>query len=251
MSYSVDYSGEHPEQSNIASGEYPPQTIRYIEVPRRGIAIPSIVKTFTTFLLGGAALFSLETMGPVQFRPSTIMGTYDSRVEEQVKAAEMCVSGRFEGWAAQVKVSAEQNVEQYKSKSQAVIAAYQAGVERAKVFAQLTGQLQSQLAGAQLARVSGEQAGEVGMISMGRVFGDIMNAFAPGSGDPFQNYAEMTHNRLETELEDAVLKGAKVTIEGWDTGLPPVIDLQRQLDSIQPMKVPPMPSLGPDPSSDR
>jgi len=252
MTYRVDYTGDNSDNGNVLpeSSSTAPE-IRYVEMPRRGFAVPSIVKTSAAFLLGGAVLFGLEARGPVELRPSTLMGTYDARVEEQVKAAELRVQGRYEAWAAQVKASAEQNVEQYKSKSQGVITAYQAGVERAKIFAQLTGQLQSQLAGAQLSRVSGEQAGEVGMISMGRVIGDFMNVFDEGSGDPFHNWAEQTHNRLETELEDAVLKGAKVAIDGWDTGLPAVSDLQRQLDSIEPMQVPPMPSLGPDPVSGR
>lgn len=251
MSYSVDYSGEHPEQTNIVSGEYPPQAIRYIEVPRRGIAIPSIVKTFTTFLLGGAALFSLETMGPVQFRPSTIMGTYDSRVEEQVKAAEMRVQGRYEAWAVQVKANAEQNVEQYKAKTNGLITAYNGTMDRAKTYAQLTGQLQSQLAQGQLNRTSGEQSGEVGLISLGRMIGVIANGFDPGAGDGLMNWAEVSSDRLRDELDDAVINGRRVSIEGWDTGLPSSAELQRQLDSIQPIKIPPMPSLGPDHSSDR
>ncbi|MFZ2996031.1 hypothetical protein [Sphingobium sp.] len=252
MTYRIDYTGDNSDNGNaVVEAENPQPIIRYVEKPRRGFAVPSIVKTTAAFLLGGAVLFGMETAGPVEFRPSTLMGTYDARVEEQVKAAEMRVQGRYEGWAAQVKASAEQNVEQYKMKSQGVITAYQAGVERAKIFAQLTGQLQSQLAGAQLSRVSGEQSGEVGMISMGRVIGDFMNVFDSGSGDPFHHWAENTQNRLETELEDAVLKGAKVAIDGWDTGLPAVSDLQRQLDAIEPMKVPPMPSLGPDPVSGR
>ena len=252
MTYRIDYTGDNSDNGNavVEAGNVAPE-IRYVEMPRRGFAIPSIVKTSAAFLLGGAVLFGLEARGPFELRPSTLMGTYDSRIEEQVKAAELRVQGRYEAWSSLVKASAEQKIDQYKSKTQSVITTYQAGIDRAKIFAQLTGQLQSQLAGAQLSRVGGQQAGEVGMISMGRVFGDLMNVFDEGSGDPFHHWAENTHKRLEAELEDAVLKGATVAIDGWDTGLPPVSELQGQLDAIEPLKVPPMPSLGPDPASGR
>lgn len=252
MTYRIDYTGDDSDNGDaVAGSHYPSPEIRYVEMPRRGFGIPSIVKTSAAFLLGGAVLFGLEAQGPVEFRPSTLMGTYDSRVEEQVKAAEMRVQGRYEGWAAQVKASAEQNVEQYKAKTNGFIAAYQGGLDRAKTYAQLTGQLQSQLTQAQLNRTSGEQAGEVGIISFGRIIGIVANGFQPGAGDGLMDWAGDNSDRLRRELDDAVMNGQRVSIEGWDTGLPSAAELQRQLDEVEPLKVPPMPALGPEHGSDR
>ncbi|MBB4858171.1 hypothetical protein HNO88_001490 [Novosphingobium chloroacetimidivorans] len=252
MTYRIDYTGDDSDNSNVvAASHYTAPEIRYIEMPRRGFGIPSIVKTSAALLLGGAVLFGLEAQGPVELRPSTLMGTYDSRIEEQVKAAEMRVQGRYEGWAAQVKASAEQNVEQYKAKTNGLIAAYQGGLDRAKTYAQLTGQLQSQLVGAQLSRTGNEQSLEVALISWGRLLGTGLNIYHPGSGDQVMGWAEVNSDRLEGELNDAVLKGQRVSIEGWDTGLPSAAELQRQLDDVEPLKVPPMPALGPEHGSDR
>lgn len=252
MTYRIDYTGDDSDNGNaVAGSHYPAPEIRYVEMPRRGFGIPSIVKTSAAFLLGGAVLFGLEAQGPVEFRPSTLMGTYDSRVEEQVKAAEMRVQGRYEGWAAQVKASAEQNVEQYKAKTNGFIAAYQGGLDRAKTYAQLTGQLQSQLVGAQLSRTGSEQSLEVALLSWGRVIGTVMNAYENGSGDMVMDWADINSDRLGRELDSAVMNGQRVSIEGWDTGLPSAAELQQQLDDVEPLKVPPMPALGPEHGSDR
>jgi hypothetical protein len=253
MTYNIEYTGPDSGADNavFAGGNVPPPVIRYVEVQRRGFVIPSIVKTSAAFLLGGAVLFGLEAKGPFELRPSTLMGTYDSRLEEQIKAAEMRVQGRYEVWGTQVKAAAEQNVEQYKVKTQGVLAAYQGGIDRSKTYAQLIGQLQSQLVGAQLGRVAGQQSGEVAVISIGRIIGAAANGFSPGSGDGMMIWAEGTSEKLKRELDDAVINGQKVSIEGWDTGLPSVSDLQRQLDSIEPMKVPPLPPLGPEADSGR
>ncbi|MPT47983.1 MAG: hypothetical protein E2598_06125 [Sphingobium sp.] len=112
MSYTVDYSGEHPEQTNIASEDYPPQAIRYIEIPRRGFAIPSIVKTSAAFLMAGGVFFAAEAYAPPQYRPSTIMGTYDARVTAAVKASELQQQVNIELWSASAKIAIAQHEQQ-------------------------------------------------------------------------------------------------------------------------------------------
>ena len=87
--------------------------------------------------------------------------------------------------------------------------------------------------GAQINRLSGEQSGVVGMISFGRMIGGLANAFDPGSGDGVNTWAEGASAQLRSELNDAVMNGQVVSIEGWDTGLPAVRELQRQLDAIE------------------
>lgn len=247
MAYQIEYTGDAPEQN------YQPQPVMpagpvYQVAPRKRFTIPAILKTSAAFVLGAATLFSAEMWGPDWLRPSTPMGIYEASVEARVAEAESRMMAPYQAWAIEVQAEANQRIELYKIKSQGFLAAYQAGVDRAKIYAQMTGNLQSQLVASQLARTSGEQSGEVGLISLGRMFGGIANALEPGAGDDLYKWSSDNSRRLSGEINDAVIKGQRVTIDGWDAGLPDVAKLQSQLDSIEPLKLPPLPQPAPAPT---
>ena len=109
MAYTFDYDGETPEFIGDERDEQG-QRIRYVERSRRRFEIPAILKTSAAFLLGAAALFSAEIWGPEWMMPSTPMGMYEARIEEEVKAAELRVQGRFESWSILYKAAADQRL---------------------------------------------------------------------------------------------------------------------------------------------
>src|SRR3546814_4845808 len=108
MSYRLDYSANHPEQIVQDGASVAAPAIRYVEVPRRGFTFPSILKTTAVFLTGAAALFTWETAAPEGYRISPFMGTYDARIAAAVNAAELQHQSRFDSWAANVKLAADQ-----------------------------------------------------------------------------------------------------------------------------------------------
>jgi hypothetical protein len=246
MEYKMDYSGEMTEQQIIEGGTYPRSIIRYVEAPRRGFVIPSILKTSAVFFLGGGALLGLEMSAPVALRPSTFTGTYEYRVEEQVKAAEMRVQGRYEAWAAQVKAAAEQNVEQYRARTNGMLAAYQASNDRAKTYAEALTRIQGQYVAERMNQTRQTQGTDIAIINFGRLWGRAANLFQPGLGDSALEYSDGLNRQLSKELTDAATQGQTITVDGWNTGLPSASELQHLLDTVKPLTIPPLPPLGPE-----
>ena len=244
MSYTVDYSGDQPEQivHNGEGGSAP--TIQYVEVPRRGFAFPSILKTTAVFLAGAVALFTWETAAPEGYRVSTVMGTYDARIAAAVKAAELQQQGGFDAWAASMKLAADQQAEQYRAVTQGVLANYTASYDQAKIATQAAYEFQGRYASAIMGQKQAEQGTDIGIINAVRGFGRIMNGLQPGAGDGALGYANDLSGQLQDEVTDAARKGAGTPVVDWARGLATPDQVAAKLASIQPLRLPPPPRLG-------
>jgi len=244
MTYRIDYTGDNSENGNavIEGGNAVPE-IRYVEMPRRGFAIPAILKTSTAFVLGAAALFSAEMWGPDWLRPSTPMGHYEAQIEADVKEAELNVQAQYEPYVAQVKATAEKEVEQYKARNQLLLSYYQAGLDRAKFYAEQTAKFQAQVAGAQMDRTRAEQSGVIGLVSFGRVIGELANAYQDGAGDGALEWSQERSNGMADELQRAAQNGVQVRIDGWDADLPDPAIIQMQLTTLPSMQMPAPPVI--------
>src|SRR3546814_11044120 len=64
------------------------------------------------------------------------MGTYDSRIAAAVKAAELQQQSRFDSWAANVKLAADQQSQQYTAVTDGVLTNYTASYDQAKIATQ-------------------------------------------------------------------------------------------------------------------
>jgi len=149
VQYQIDYEDDDPRQSQPSENLPVQSRPRYVEVideKQSRFQIPSILKTASVFVLGALALASAEKYAPDTWRPSTIIGTYDARITSAVKAAELNQQARFEAWAAQVKVASDQNAEAYRAAMNASVANYQAGYDRAKIYAEAATRMQGQYA---------------------------------------------------------------------------------------------------------
>jgi hypothetical protein len=246
VSYSIDYSGERPAQT---SGPLSVAPLGLSQTPlappsrRRRFALPAIMNTALTFGVAGALFFGAEAYAPDAFRPSTAVGTYDSRVTAAVKAAELEQQSKYEAWAAEVKISSEQQVESYRAIHQGMLADYQASLDRGKIFAEATARIQGQYVAARIAQTQMSQSSDQSVINMTRMFGRVMNGLEPGAGDGALRYAGSLSSELSGELEAAATRGVTISIEGWDSGLRSVEDLRRTLESVKPIAIPPPPKL--------
>ena len=244
MSYKVDYSGQEPEQVAYESGGNTAPTIRYIEVPRRGFAFPSILKTTAVFVAGAAVLFTWETAAPEGYRPSTFMGTYDARITAAVKAAELQQQSSFDAWAASVKLAADQQSEQYKAVTQGVLANYTASYDQAKIATQAAYEFQSRYASTIMGQKTAEQGTDIGIINLMRGYGRVMNGLEPGTGDDALGYADDLSGTLKNEVTDAARLGAGTPVVDWAKELATPDEVAAKLASITPLQLPPPPPMG-------
>ena len=246
MSYTVDYSGEKAVQTGRPHSDAPlglSETGLAPSYRRRGFAVPAIVNTVCTFAVAGVLFFGAEAYAPEQFRPSTATGTYAARVEAAVKAAELEQQTHYEEYIAEVRVSAEQQVERFRAQNQGFLAHYQASLDRGKILAEATARLQSQYVAARISQAQMSQSGDQSIINMTRMFGRLANGLEPGAGNGALSYADGLSNQLSRELTDAATSGVTISVEGWDTGLASTDELRRQFDSIPAIEIPPPPPL--------
>ncbi len=79
--------------------------------PKRQFRIPAIVNSALSIMLAGAVFFGMEAVAPERLRPSTLVGTFEGRVEgavaSAVKASELRQQAAFEDYMAQLRVYAD------------------------------------------------------------------------------------------------------------------------------------------------
>ncbi len=242
MTYQITYGDDATAQVDVVANRRP-QPTAINAAPARGFALPSIAKTALIFAAGGGAFFGAEVYAPVAFRPSTVVGTYDARVTAAVKAAELTQQARYESWANQVKLGVEQRAEQFKAFNNAVIARYQATWDRTKIYADATAKIQTQYAAMRMAQTQQAQSTDTGIVNLARLWGRVANTIQPGAGDSALEYARSLSGELSGELTDAATNGVTISVDGWDTGLATVADLQRDLAAIKPVSIPAPPTI--------
>ncbi|HMG46278.1 MAG TPA: hypothetical protein VK614_02310 [Allosphingosinicella sp.] len=247
MDYSLDYAGDVPAQVGAPEpeGHSVPADARRYPRPRRRF-VPSILKTGATFLIASGLFFGAEAFAPSAIRPSTLMGTYEARVQSAVKSAELTQQARYEDWAAEVRVRVAQQSEQFRAVNQSVIARYQATFDRGRMLAEATARIQSQYVGARMAQAQAMQGSDLAVVNMARLFGRIANLVDSGNGDSAMAYAGNLGNELSSELTQAATQGVTISVEGWNTGLASVEELRRDIEAVQPITIPPPPRLGPE-----
>ena len=245
MTYRIDYSDPNPGDDGVViEGENYAPVYRYANPPKRGFRVPSIVKTATTFLTAGAVFFAVESYAPVQFRPSTIMGTYDARVASAVKGAELQQQAKFEGWAATVKIASAQHEQEYKAATEGVLQNFSAAYDQNKVVKSALMQLQNSFVQQRMGQVIAQQQTDTSIINFTRLFGRIANGIEDGAGDTSLQYADGLSSELAKELLNATLAGVQVDLRGADTTLPTPDQVRSELGKIKPFELPPVPDLG-------
>lgn len=245
--YSVDYSGDEPVQTVSPSPPANDNEQRqggYEYRPSRGFRVPNILKTAVVFMSGATLLFGLEMHAPPGFRPSTFMGTYDARIAAAVKAAELQQQSRFDAWAVQLKLAADQRAEQYKTVAQGVLANYNATYDQAKIYAEATTQMQGRLAASIIAQKQGEHGADIGIINLARMWGQLGGLIDENSAEMALQYADNRSAELSAELIKAAQIGAQADITGWNVNIASPQDVAATLATIKPLEIPPLPSLG-------
>ena len=174
------------------------------------------MKTAATVTVAASIFFGVEMFAPSAFKPSTLVGSYDARIQAAVKAAELQQQSEYDAWLEQVRLVNAQNQENYRAANQAALGYYQASYDRARVYAEATARIQGDLANAQIRLSSQTRGGERGISNFSRTIGQLINVFSPGAGDAAIQYGDDLADSLSADLNAAAMSGATVSIEGWD-----------------------------------
>ena len=243
MAYTIEYSGDAQEADGIVPGQSQPG-IRYVEVERRRFEIPSILKTGIAFVFATGVFFSCEAYAPPEFRPSTIMGTYDSRVTAAVKASELQQQAKFESWSANVKLAVSQHEQEYKAATDGVLGNFSAAYERNKVVKSALMQMQNGYVQQVMGQVVARQQTDNSVINLARLWGRFSNAIDEGSGNSSLAYANNVGSELSDELLRATRAGVQVDLNDEDDPLPTPAEVRTELAKIKPLQLPPPPVIG-------
>ena len=249
--YQIDYGDAGSRQADAPSNLPVVSRPRNVEVidrePRRGFRMPSILKTASVFALGALALAGAEKYAPDEWRPSTIIGTFDARVASAVKAAELNQQAQLDAWAAQARIATEQNAEQYRAAMAATNANYQAVYDRAKIYAEAATRIQGEYARMRMSQANAQSGAETGIINLVRMIGHGANALDAGSGDDALAYSDAMSRDLSNRMTAAAMEGSRIDVTGWDTGLPSPESVRADIARFRPVPIPPPPVLSEQP----
>jgi len=249
MTYRIDYTGDNSDNGNaVVEADYSKPEIRYVEMPRRGFAVPSIVKTTAAFLMAGGVFFAAEAYAPPQYRPSTIMGTYDARVTAAVKASELQQQAKLELWSANAKLAVAQHEQEYKAATDGVLGNFTAAYEQNRVVKSALMQMQNGYVQQVMGQVIARQQTDNTVINLARLWGRVANGLERGSGDTALSYADNLGSELAGELLAATRAGVQVDLNGADDPLPTPEEVRAELARIRPLELPPMPTFGAEPT---
>lgn len=248
--YELTYSGDgQAAQANMPAAAAPMGQPVYVQPARRSWLAGLLGGTFGTafgLVMATTAFFAVEHNAPAEWKPSTLVGSYDARLTAAVKAAELQQQTRYDGWLKQVELVNAQNQEQYRSALAGLLGNYQAGYERARVFATATAEIQQQYVATRMSQARAMQNSDEGVVNLSRLLGRLGNLVSPGMGDPALDYADNLTGQLQSELDAAAANGQTLRVDGWDTHLPAPATVAAQVAAIHPQPLPVPPRLSDD-----
>lgn len=114
---------------------------------------------------------------------------------------------------------------------------YQASYQRANAGFQLLGDLQKQYAATRYSIVQQTVGGEIGAANTATTFGYIFGLFDHELQAKSMAFAEAARQEALRKLDEAAQSGVRVTVDGWDKGLPDPASLPPMIDCAMPASV--------------
>ena len=245
--YAMDYGGDAPQQSGMVVA---PQMVAgqpyQVVMPPQKKRVSAGVGMFIGMILCIAILYLAEMFAPPELRPSTLTGSYSGRYSAEIKAHDLETHAAYQDWAEEVKVSVAQQQEQYRAAAQGMLNNYQAAYDRSRIYAQTTAQLQQDYVNQRTDIARQQQGTDQLVVNMARLWGRVVNVIEPGSGDDALAYADSIGSELQDELNSAVQNGVTVSVDGWDTGLPPPAEVRATIEAMPPIEFPDLPEISRD-----
>jgi len=207
----------------------PPALPDIYRVPRR--RAPAWLSAAFGFAAAGGLFYGAQAFAPEDWRPSRFVGDYNNEIQEARTAGELearirydaqlrGIELQYQGQLQEIQTAAVQWQEHCRSGLQNFNNLYQAVYQRANTFANGLVQLQNQYAAARYQTVQGTLQGEAAAANLATMFGYIGGFFDPELQRRSMEYAENARMQALNRLDRAAQSGIRVTVDGWDDGLP-------------------------------
>lgn len=241
-------SAPQPDQQSAlydAKGHIQPQ---YLIPPKRGMS--AVLQGIMVAVATVGIVVGLELAAPSDYKPSTLLGTYNGRLAAEIKAHDLETQAVYQEWAQAVQLSVNQQQDAYRTKAQAVSSHYQAALDRAQVFAQSTARIQEAYTNQRMAQTMQTQSGDMAVINFSRMLGNIVSLGDPNAARQIHSYASGISAHIQNELDDAARTGKTISVEGWNLNLATPAQVQSEMLDIPPITIPPIPQISRDAKSE-
>jgi len=217
-----------------------------IMMPPRRRRVPAVVQAALVSVTTAGLFIAMEVLAPVAAKPSTWLGSYNGRLVAETSAHQLETHAKYEAWAKRVELSVAQQNEAYRTNLQAIGVSYQMAHERARMFADATARIQQDYLHQRMAQTQSTQSGDLAVINLARIFGDLAVFIDPNAAQTAHAYADTISDRLKKELDEAVQTGVTVEVDGWDLNLPSPAEVTAKINAVPPLKIPPLPEISRD-----
>lgn len=252
--YEVEYGQDGKAQINRvpqqAQRAMPQDQGGYYQQPPSGyppckepFRLPAVVNTILSIGFAAVVFFGAQRFAPHDFKPATMVGSFEAEVGGQMAAAELNEKARFAQYEAEVKVAFETQAKQNEMMLQAILQHYQAVYERAKIMTEAANNYQGKYLDARIAQTTAVQSSDTSIVTISTLLGRGLNLVEPGSGDSALEYADNLTEELEAGLTEAAQDAVRVDLTGWNIGLPPPSEVQAMVASVRPVQIPKPPTL--------
>lgn len=239
----------YPPQQNGHYQQFPshyPQNAAHNHEPSRR-EMGAWLKSGLLMGAGAVAVAATEKLAPKEYKVSTILGTFEGEIEEQiqgrVKDVETYYTSELEHYKGEVSTFVEASNSSVRAHNDAILQYYKAAYDRAQVLTQGLVNLRAFIV-QKFANIAEQlSATDLGVSSGALAGGRFLGLFDPELGDAFREYGTQGGEEAAKRLEDYINRGMAIEIPNFDNALPTPEDVQAELDDIELPNSPEPPKL--------
>lgn len=212
---------------------------------RKGLAdvSPAVAALFASALTMGAFV-GAEKFFPADWKPSGIVSSYEAVIQKEVatavKATEAKYTVRLDTYRTQSEYNYQLELKKFDATAQLLAETYKGQWGIVRIQAEMLAKMRQYVQQVTVQLKRSVQSGDVGIASMSRMFGRLLNLAEPGLGNSALSYSD----RLERELSAELRETAEADMKGV-SDLPPMPtpdEFIARLNELRPKPPLPLPN---------
>ncbi len=224
---------------------YPNGYEQYKQQSRRELG--SVFKSMFVMGAGIATAVAIEKFAPKEYKVSTIVGSYEANIEEQVvsrvKNIETFYLSELEAYKGEVGTFVEASNAAARSRNEAVLQYYKAAYDRSQVMTQALVQMRAFIVQKFVNIAETLNAADLGISSGALAGGRLIGLFDQELSDAFREYGTEGGEIAAKRIEDYFNRGMAIDLPEADEFLPSLEDVQSELEEIEVPDAPKPPRL--------
>jgi len=247
MTYSIDYSGDTPQQTAVPVTEpKSPVGATLGKKPwYKAFRLPSVAVTAAAAVLTTAVWFGVEAYAPEKLTPSYNVGRYEARVEARVDAYKLQQQQKIDRINAQIKLHNDQAQAKFQVQAQAIADNYRANYEMRKLALDGVIKLAQQWQGVRYAQLQRFQAADTSLANMATLLGRLANLGGENAGAPALEWSAQRKQEMLDELRAAGSEDSPVNMAAFgNTNLPTPEEVVAMIEKLRPEPMPLLPNIG-------